>query len=491
MTGKLKFYFHIGQPKTGTTAIQAFLNYNRENLAKNYKILYPNFDTHNYAFGMMREHSHYGILMNSKTDEDREVTVNRFLDVIDYCNRNGYNSLIISLECFDIKGMPELLYNIATLPAVETVIILYLRRQDLWAESAWKQWGHKIDDCISIYDYLRIRNFDWYSILKNWLAYFTPSQINIRPYEENFIGKDVTTDFLKTIGISSKDEFIIPPEKNNTTNYGFAREIVEILRLTRPSVSNADDHKFMDFLSDVLPDRYKKKDFSASYQILSPTERLAIIDKYEESNNKIAKMFFGDKRPKLFLDPAPDVNEKWKPFNGLTINNVVSVFMDIFYSQSQNIKSLQQEIEMMKQPTTFTNPFLKKNQAFVSIDFERIVRNILYKNDLPKIKIQRGVLWLYSNGNDPYFALPMSLIPNNPKVLGIEISVPAETFFQVFFSPDSNVGFEEKDSFKMQLPEGKCKVMLPVGVFNQNGMLRIDPGQIAGEYIIHEIEFGY
>ncbi len=52
-------YFHIGQPKTGTSAIQAVFNYNRENLSKDYKLLYPNFEDSNFDKGIYHNHGDF------------------------------------------------------------------------------------------------------------------------------------------------------------------------------------------------------------------------------------------------------------------------------------------------------------------------------------------------------------------------------------------------------------------------------------------------
>jgi hypothetical protein len=52
-------YFHIGQLKTGTSAIQSFFNYNREKLSKDYKLLYPNFEDSNFDKGIYHNHGDF------------------------------------------------------------------------------------------------------------------------------------------------------------------------------------------------------------------------------------------------------------------------------------------------------------------------------------------------------------------------------------------------------------------------------------------------
>ncbi len=49
----MKIYFHVGQAKTGSGAIQSFLNINREILATRYKILYPNINSTDIGKGIL------------------------------------------------------------------------------------------------------------------------------------------------------------------------------------------------------------------------------------------------------------------------------------------------------------------------------------------------------------------------------------------------------------------------------------------------------
>lgn len=491
MSQKLKIYYHIGQPKTGSSAIQAFLNYNREKLATDYKILYPNFDIQNYAIGMMHNHSHYGLLMKSQSEAEREVIFEKIKDVVEYSKKAGYRSIIISLECFGLKDMPELFHQIVAKTGADSEIILYLRRQDLWVESAWKQWGHKIKDCDTIQDYLRDKNPNWFSNLERWLHYFSTTQFNIRPYEENFIGKDVVTDFLRTIGVSSKAGFISPPVNYYNSNYGFTREIVEILRLTKPSVSNADDHRFMDFLAETLPEKYLKKDFSASYQMLSPKERVAIISKYENSNNEIARLFFGNQRPKLFIDPLPDENQRWEPFTGLTVNTVVSVFMDILYHQSQNIKALQNEIEKLSY--NYGDKVLSdiRNHSFIKIELKEFVRTIIFSHQITGKKLKKDGLIFTGTGYDPYFVIENPLPEHEIKALTFTLTTPGETIFQVFYSESDTQVFLEEKALTRLLLKGKSRFVLYLPEVKNIGHFRIDPGTMPGNYMIHHFEIGY
>lgn len=489
MQQELTFYFHIGQAKTGTSAIQAFLNYNREKLAKELGILYPNFHQKDIGSGFCHNHSPFFFQFRS-ADNYQEV-IQYFVECQQYCFEQNIHIVIISWEGFEIELWPGLIRQIEITLNIEIKIILYLRRQDLLYESGWKQWGHKYPEIHCIQEYLVAKDKDHLRYLKNWLVYFTPEQFIVRTFEKSCIGNDVVIDFLKIVGIKDKAGFVEPPANNLNTNAGLTSEVVEILRLCKYMVSDEHDHKILDMVYNSLSERYKKQDPFKTYGFLTLEERKKIMEKYEASNHEVAKIFFGDERRGLFIDPI-DEKEVQPVFQGLTIESIVPVFMEIIYNQSQNLNNLRNEIETLKQTmASYARMLAKKSRAFVLIDFKALVCEIIYMNDLSKIKIKRGALWLWANGNDPYFAFPLSIIPDNPREFILDISFPAATTIQVYFSPDKSSGFDEKNSIKIKVAAGRFNVIIPIENLNRNGLLRIDPGQIAGEYIIHQIEIGY
>lgn len=489
MSRKLKFYFHIGQEKTGTSAIQAFLNYNREKLAKEFAILYPNFNQKDLGSGLY--HNHHPLFSRFQSTDDYQEAIHHFIQCKQYCLQHSIHTVILSWENYYHKLWPGFISLVEKTLNIELKIILYLRRQDLLYESGWKQWGHKYPEFHSIRDYIASKRNDHLIILKNWLQYFTPEKFIIRTFEKSCIGNDVVIDFLKIVGIKDKAGFAEPPLNNLNTNAGFTSEVVEILRLCNFMLNDVHDNKMLEMVYNSLSERYKKTDPFKSYGLLTLEDRKRIMEKYEASNREVAKIFFGDERRELFLDPI-DEEEVQPVFQGLTLENTVPVLMEIIYNQLQNLNNLRNEIENLKQTmASYASMLANKSRAFVLLDFKVLVREIIYVNNLSKIKIKRGALWLRANGKDSYFAFPLTIIPDNPREFKLDISFPAATTIQVYFSPDKSRGFDEKNSINMKVAAGRFKVIMPIENLNQNGLLRIDPGQIAGEYIIHQIEIGY
>lgn len=333
----IKLFIHIGQPKTGTSAIQSFLNYNREHLANNHSVLYPNLKSVDFAMGL--QHNHAPFFMNAKVNNKIDECLETLNNCHKYCLNNGIDKIVLSNEGFFWHWWPEIIKRATLLMDVDYKIVLYLRRQDKYLESAWKQWGHKLDNCNSIQDYSKIANLDWFISLAPWLKAFEPNNFIVQAYEKSVIGDDIITNFMSLLGIDDMSEFITPPETNENINTGFNRDIIEILKLSKSLVKDQNDHSLLEFLFNMLSPAYQKN-MTENYGFLSPRESLDIIEYYKRSNKMVANTFYGVNNKGLFNDPLPNENDDWEPFSGLTIEKVVPIFMEILLKQSQEIQDL-------------------------------------------------------------------------------------------------------------------------------------------------------
>lgn len=341
---RIKLYIHIGQPKTGSSAIQSFLNTNRKLLADKYSVLYPNFDSEDFSEG--RLHNHAPFFMNTIVNHKEEDCYQIFKNIKKYCHRNNINKIVLSNEGFFWHWWPALLKVIIDKFDFDFSVILYLRRQDKYLESAWKQWGHKLEECENIQEYYNTLNLDWLSNFHPWLTQFDKSSFQVFPYEKAIIGDDITHHFLNILGLEKDSDFVAPPPSNENYNTGFNRDVIEVLRLSKSLVKDQHDHSLLDLMQESLGDDFKRDSTSVT-GFLSPKERLSIIEQFEDSNHRIAEIFL-DKNTKLFNNPLPTEHDSWEPYNGLDVEKIIPVLMDLIKKKSDELKVIKQELRIVK-----------------------------------------------------------------------------------------------------------------------------------------------
>jgi len=488
MAEKLMIYFHIGQSKTGTSAIQAFFNYNREILSKDQKILYPNFEDINFGKGIY--HNHGELFTKAISANDFDFALNKFASCQAYCTENDISKVVISWEGFQIPQWIVLIDQIQKKLNCEVKIILYLRRQDLLYESSWKQWGHKNINCQTIQEYIASRDKDHLKDIRKWLEYFTPEQFIVRTYEKSCIGDDVVTDFLKIVGINSKTGFIEPPDNNLNVNAGLKPEVVEMLRLCNYLVNNRNDHRLLNMMYSSLSERYKKRNPFENYGFLTHDERKAIIARFDQSNREIAKIFFGESRENLFLDPLEISGDEPDYFTGLTLEKTVPVFMELMLHQADQIQSLIEKNNALSNEMSknITPKFF--DLTFVALDLIEFVNNISEENQITGKRVNKKEFEFTATGNDPAFIFEGYPTFKNTRAISIEITTPSATNFQFFFTSPEETQFVEKNSIVKLFPEGRSKSILYFSEANISGKFRFDPGDLPGKYIIHQLEIG-
>lgn len=313
-------YFHIGAGKTGTSAIQAFLDNNRKILAEKYNFLYPS-EKAPYDEGKLFNHAPILDIENGATTENfKSYLYNLFQSR----NIDDYKTLLFSWEGTS-EHQAKLIYDALTDLGKSFKVIIYIRRQDAWLESAWKQWGHKATNLADIVHFAERKTIDWFDILTSWANIVGKENIILKVYEKAALPNGLIHDFLSIFNIDEDyDVFIQPAQDYKSVNYGFTPEVIRLLQFCKPLYDSVHENKFFFFLDENLPEIYRKAPFS-SYNILSDEERKKILKKYKSSNNKVANEFLNLEGEELFKDPV--ITEE--PHQDLNIRSFAPILMSI------------------------------------------------------------------------------------------------------------------------------------------------------------------
>lgn len=305
----MRIILHIGNYKTGTSALQNFLFINRQ-LLEEYGVYYGNtwkiVNNHaGLAFSILKEAlTKYGILnFCSDLEELEEDSCVAALKMRFMAKERGANTIIISHEGFfadllqvlaglsssftrkDIDNVNK--YICARLKELfpEAEIVCYLRRQDLYIESMymehckvpWRVWEFPVE--FEEFNNKQKLCLDYFNEISRWKKYFG-SSVYFKIYErENLLNKDIIYDFLccyteLTISDIGKLQQIKVSEKNTS----LSRDALEHKLL------NKINEPLLNYLYKVYSEKYPD---NKRYGFMQQSERTTLLEKYKESNKKL------------------------------------------------------------------------------------------------------------------------------------------------------------------------------------------------------------
>jgi hypothetical protein len=289
---KRKLYLHIGMPKTGTTALQHFFKLNSNRL-KEQGVIYP-------ETGQFRDYSHHDITFSlSKNSYRKHLSKAQqvsFLNELDEEVKH-YPKVLLSSECFPMLSQHSLFFEF--LSQFDTKIICYLRRQDKFIESHYRQviadpalpnLHYKIDRHIA-----KLHSTMTYApFILNWDRL---GSLIVRPYERGcFFGGNIFSDFSNIIDITIDKTFVFPQGDINPTDSNAFVDFMRILKLHKVL------HSVLEIVSiDELRTLVVETIFSNNPSgFLSRKKRVDILKKFSDSNRKISQLYLG--RDEMFSD---------------------------------------------------------------------------------------------------------------------------------------------------------------------------------------------
>lgn len=295
-------YIHIGTGKTGTSAIQMFLNSNDQQLENKHELLYlktgrENSKHRSLDFNARRKQTNYESIVIELLNAAKT-------EILSSSSRN----FLVSDE--DFPGLTSSEINILQelfSPEIELKLVVYLRRQDEYLESWFAQivkTGAYTTDIIKLYDRLASTNLLSYTkMLTPWQLTLGQDNIVVRPYENcQFRNLSLFDDFIDIFKIRDQS-LTIPPKAVNTS---LTRDKILLLRkLSRNGLESVIDQTFISHLKTIETNGDSK-------YMLSNEKRTEIALRYENSNNQIAQQYLNQE--KLFCSPLPvDSQIPWRP----------------------------------------------------------------------------------------------------------------------------------------------------------------------------------
>lgn len=290
-----KLYIHIGTGKTGTTSIQSTLYNSREYLrACGVK----------YADSGRNGINHHALCFNSFAYRTGRLSKEHLKSNFDKLRQElkvtNCERIVVSSEDYpglDSAEVSELINYFSDLAEVH--VIVYLRRQDLFLESWYAQIikAGEIQSEISVLQKeLERENFlDYYSLVERWSDKLSSkSHIHVRPFERSsFYNQDIVLDFLNLMGVTNVKPNLLDRDgvDENVALTRVQIEIVKALYSIGIEPKSAPDV--------LIP--YEGFD-SHDKVYLSEVERKSLMEKYNASNQELAKKYVGVESNAFFSD---------------------------------------------------------------------------------------------------------------------------------------------------------------------------------------------
>ena len=304
-----RLLIHIGTGKTGTSTIQNFLFANQKKLAAKFSIFYPEQGLSKIDHFGEEIHAHYPIVswLNNRETESLDKLIHSI-------NSSACETAIISCENFYHHLQTE---SIAYLGSVfkdySVEIICYVRRQDQYMESAWKQQIKVGAMKMAFADFLQRHTHEkylnevhanYYRMLKPWANVFGMDAIKVKVFDKSeWVEHDLIADFLNTCAIDEKHALSVLT-KPNLTNLALPTGLIRILQKTNAKglIPREEQQSFVMYLN--------KLTLFNNAALLSTQDRLAVIRNYSQSNAQLFSEFNKKEIPKCFQLSAIQATEK-------------------------------------------------------------------------------------------------------------------------------------------------------------------------------------
>lgn len=211
-----RLVLHIGSQKTGTTTLQGFLKTQTDALAQ---------EGFHFLNAGRTNIAHNSIIQLIRKGDGQKIAEEILAEIAAHPNK----TCIISSEMFFRKDMAQ--YFAKVLPAalrLQTKVVVYIRRQDKYAESMYKQrvkngryQGTPVEYATSVV------NLHYGQTLAHFASAFGARNLVVRPFERSiFPGGDVLQDFARHVGIP---DALAQDYKHPSANATLSREVSELL----------------------------------------------------------------------------------------------------------------------------------------------------------------------------------------------------------------------------------------------------------------------
>lgn len=351
-----ELYLHVGTPKTGTSAIQRFCADNsaileREGISYR-KMPFRYRDASagrngRFLIGTVTDEE------GKRNEEEERVRYEKGLEIV-LEQFKEFDKVILSDEgiwLYMHRDKGETLRKLCDFGkehGFEVKIIAYLRRQDEFMSSLWRQIVKEGKPLCEYSDYGNDGNLKKRCSYCKTLTLFRDvvgkENIIVRRFErDKFVGGSVLPDFLDIFGLKLTDEYVMDNEVMNLSTNNDYTNIQRILNQLSPHPDVICTNQSKYFAHIAL--RLSEKD--GEYSILMDEEHTEqFMSTYMNGNRKIAKEYFGEDGD-LFTAKQKDL-PVWSSDSQHFQESIIKYFGQALWDQQGRMEAMQGRIKELE-----------------------------------------------------------------------------------------------------------------------------------------------
>lgn len=327
-------FLHIGQTKTGTSSLQAFLHVNRAVLQQR-GVFYPEVPPDTFP-----RVQHRFLVTSLSRKGDAADAQSAWSYAIEQIRRQPAPVAVISAETFwnqQDKAIARVAQQLRG-TGMDVYVRCYLRRQDLWIESLFNQRvkGHEGRDAGLLLDefvqrYEQAGWLDYGNVLKPWVEHFGADRVRVRAFEKcQLLAGNVVDDFCDWIGISDLSGLTRTRERQSRLSWA-ACDLIGQLHRQFPDLGPEFKRPLVDALRDHAADGGDRR------RCMSTGQARELALRYAETNRDVARHHAG--RDELFEETVP---VDAPVYEGLTTGQLAELFLRCYVDQQRQLLRLRQ-----------------------------------------------------------------------------------------------------------------------------------------------------
>lgn len=272
----MKIFLHVGMPKCGSSALQTYLSHNPSIVCGDdkfdYAVIRPggslisgNTLIEEAASSAFR---YAATIPAERINKMSRKSQNKFMNEVGLLSEHA-DGLIISSEGWGQKAElfnDECIFNNAEF---DTHVIMYVRPQVSWVNSAWWQWGAWTDRPLARWLRANKDSANWFLSASKWREKRWVNDLTIR-----VLPSSIVDDFATILGAEFQDELI--------HNKSLPGSMLRIFQRNRGLRHNAHDSSI-----DFILARHLELDQVATPWVIPPNLVEKLIDYFRDDNDRL------------------------------------------------------------------------------------------------------------------------------------------------------------------------------------------------------------